>query len=475
MLLTAILVVIILALIYYFVTEKKQISEWKETRVQPMTAIPERKAPEEIIKESKELQLKADKKQVGKTKKKTKSKKSKKAIKSIQKETDINKEKTETDKKIEMAESSPETIKAVAAIRNIIPQIAPNVATEEITEAAIKIRREDSEEKKRKVKSKSKSKKGREMEKEMSVKQDMMSTEKSETELRTEETPFQMQNIAQYMEEKNIMGQVVEQRDIKQLTKVAEKIKKTDSKKRKSKSAKRSKSTKTKKEETEMMVEKDTSSRKHKSKKEHEIMQWTQEVRAEATESNRLIDGMCGTRLSEKEKKAAERIGEQESTKEKKKSKNKSKSNKSKKGETKVTVKQHMKKQTHQTENTVMKPPTTTEITEAVSDEKVIVEPNAVEKKPDEFINEVQEIQKKDSKKTKKKSKKRSKLKKSKKTDEHTAANTALCTEMPETEIMSPKITLANEVTAIHVDQPIIVPSIAEEAVAKPVIKEEPK
>ncbi|KRY44101.1 hypothetical protein T03_7258, partial [Trichinella britovi] len=377
MLLTAILVVIILALIYYFVTEKKQISEWKETRVQPMTAIPERKAPEEIIKESKELQLKADKKQVGKTKKKTKSKKSKKAIKSIQKETDINKEKTETDKKIEMAESSPETIKAVAAIRNIIPQIAPNVATEEITEAAIKIRREDSEEKKRKVKSKSKSKKGREMEKEMSVKQDMMSTEKSETELRTEETPFQMQNIAQYMEEKNIMGQVVEQRDIKQLTKVAEKIKKTDSKKRKSKSAKRSKSTKTKKEETEMMVEKDTSSRKHKSKKEHEIMQWTQEVRAEATESNRLIDGMCGTRLSEKEKKAAERIGEQESTKEKKKSKNKSKSNKSKKGETKVTVKQHMKKQTHQTENTVMKPPTTTEITEAVSDEKVIVEPNA--------------------------------------------------------------------------------------------------
>ncbi|KRY02777.1 hypothetical protein T03_10940, partial [Trichinella britovi] len=34
---------------------------------------------------------------------------------------------------------------------------------------------------------------------------------------------------------------------------------------------------------------------------------------------------------------------------------------------------------------------------------------------------------------------------------------------------------LANEVTAIHVDQPIIVPSIAEEAVAKPVIKEEPK
>ncbi|KRX32486.1 hypothetical protein T05_15183, partial [Trichinella murrelli] len=104
MLLTAILVVIILALIYHFVTEKKQISEWKETRVQPMTEIPEKKTPEEIIKESKELQLKADKKQVGKTKKKTKSKKSKKAYKSIPKGTDISKEKTETDKKIEMTE-----------------------------------------------------------------------------------------------------------------------------------------------------------------------------------------------------------------------------------------------------------------------------------------------------------------------------------------------------------------------------------
>ncbi|KRX28520.1 hypothetical protein T09_7418, partial [Trichinella sp. T9] len=46
---------------------------------------------------------------------------------------------------------------------------------------------------------------------------------------------------------------------------------------------------------------------------------------------------------------------------------------------------------------------------------------------------------------------------------------------MPETDIISPKDSLANEVTAIDVDQPIIVPPIAEEAVEKPVIKEEPK
>ncbi|XP_003382281.1 hypothetical protein Tsp_09122, partial [Trichinella spiralis] len=297
MLLTAILVVIILALIYHFVTKKKQTVEWKETRVHPMTAIPEKKTPEEIIKESKELQLKADKKQVGKTKKKTKSKKSKKAIKSIPKGTDISKEKTETDKKIEMAESSPETIPAVTETRDVIPQILSNVGTEEITKAAEKIRREDSEKKKRKLKRKSKSKKDREMEKEMSVKQHMMSKEKSETKLRTQVAPFQLQSIAQFTEEENIMGQVVAQRDFKQQTKVEEKIKKADSKKRKLKSAKRSKSTKTKKEKTEMMVEKDISSKKHKSKLEDEIMQWTPEVRAQATESNRLIDRMSRTRL----------------------------------------------------------------------------------------------------------------------------------------------------------------------------------
>ncbi|XP_003371045.1 hypothetical protein Tsp_15033, partial [Trichinella spiralis] len=297
MLLTAILVVIVLALIYHFVTKKKQTLEWKETRVQPMTAIPEKKTPEEIIKESKELQLKADKKQVGKTKKKTKSKKSKKAIKSIPKGADKRKEKTETDKKMEMTESSPETIPPVAETKDVIPQIVSNVATEEITKAAEKIRGEDSEKKKRKLKKKSISKKGSEMEKEMSVKQHMMNKEKSETKLRTQVTPFQLQKIAQFMEEQNIVEQVVAQRDFKEQTKVEERIKKADPKKRKSKSAKKYKSTKTKKEKIEMMIEKDISSKKQKSKLEDEIVQWTPEVKAQATESNRLIDRMSRIRL----------------------------------------------------------------------------------------------------------------------------------------------------------------------------------
>ncbi|KRX28516.1 hypothetical protein T06_2048, partial [Trichinella sp. T6] len=46
---------------------------------------------------------------------------------------------------------------------------------------------------------------------------------------------------------------------------------------------------------------------------------------------------------------------------------------------------------------------------------------------------------------------------------------------MPETDIISPKITLDNEVTVINVDQLNMVSPIAEAVVEKPVIKDEPK
>ncbi|KRX28742.1 hypothetical protein T06_10189, partial [Trichinella sp. T6] len=46
---------------------------------------------------------------------------------------------------------------------------------------------------------------------------------------------------------------------------------------------------------------------------------------------------------------------------------------------------------------------------------------------------------------------------------------------MPETDVIPPKLTLDNEVTAINIDQLNIVPPIAEAAVEKPVIKDEPK
>ncbi|KRX31370.1 hypothetical protein T05_3459, partial [Trichinella murrelli] len=81
----------------------------------------------------------------------------------------------------------------------------------------------------------------------------------------------------------------------------------------------------------------------------------------------------------------------------------------------------------------------------------------------------------KDSIKIKKKSKKRSKSKKSKKSVEDTVSKEAASSQMPETDIRSPKPTLDNEVTAINVDQLNMVPRLAEAAVEKPVIKDEPK
>ncbi|KRX31916.1 hypothetical protein T06_7900, partial [Trichinella sp. T6] len=61
--------------------------------------------------------------------------------------------------------------------------------------------------------------------------------------------------------------------------------------------------------------------------------------------------------------------------------------------------------------------------------------------------------EKKDSKKIKKKSKKRSKSKKSEKSVEDTVAKAAASSQMPETDNISPKPTLDNEVTAINIDQ----------------------
>ncbi|KRX33032.1 hypothetical protein T06_9510, partial [Trichinella sp. T6] len=75
----------------------------------------------------------------------------------------------------------------------------------------------------------------------------------------------------------------------------------------------------------------------------------------------------------------------------------------------------------------------------------------------------------------KKKSKKRSKSKKCKKTVEDTVPKDAETSQIPKTDIISPKITLDNEVTAINVDQLNMVPAIAEEAVDKAVVKDEPQ
>ncbi|KRX29204.1 hypothetical protein T06_7959, partial [Trichinella sp. T6] len=70
----------------------------------------------------------------------------------------------------------------------------------------------------------------------------------------------------------------------------------------------------------------------------------------------------------------------------------------------------------------------------------------------------------KDFEKIKKKAKKQSKTRKSMTTVEDTVAKAAASSQMPETDIISPKLTLDNEVTAINVDELNMVPPISEAA-----------
>ncbi|KRX30009.1 hypothetical protein T06_9791, partial [Trichinella sp. T6] len=98
-----------------------------------------------------------------------------------------------------------------------------------------------------------------------------------------------------------------------------------------------------------------------------------------------------------------------------------------------------------------------------------MVPPIAEEAVDKAVVKDEPQGEKKDYKKIKKKSKKRSKSKKCKKTVEDTVPKDAETSQIPKTDIISPKITLDNEVTAINVDQLNMVPPIAEEAVDKAV------
>ncbi|KAL1246097.1 Ubiquitin carboxyl-terminal hydrolase puf, partial [Trichinella spiralis] len=99
--------------------------------------------------------------------------------------------------------------------------------------------------------------------------------------------------------------------------------------------------------------------------------------------------------------------------------------------------------------------------------------PEETDEKP--VITDIPKGEKKDSEKIKKKSKKRTKSKKTKKTEKDTAAKEGATSQVTETDITSPKFTLASEDTAVDVDQQNIVPTIPEETVEKPLLKDEPK
>ncbi|KRX32871.1 hypothetical protein T05_3434 [Trichinella murrelli] len=167
--------------------------------------------------------------------------------------------------------------------------------------------------------------------------------------------------------------------------------------------------------------------------------------------------------------------GEKEASKKiKKKSKKRSKSKKSKKTVEDTVAKAAASSQMPETDIISPKPTLDNEVTAINIDHLNMVPPIAEEAVDKTVIKDEPQGERKDSKKIKKKSKKRSKSKKSKRSVEDTVAEEAASSQMPETDIRSPKPTLDNEVTAINVDQLNMVPPITEAAVEIPKIKDEP-
>ncbi|KRX49673.1 hypothetical protein T06_902, partial [Trichinella sp. T6] len=159
----------------------------------------------------------------------------------------------------------------------------------------------------------------------------------------------------------------------------------------------------------------------------------------------------------------------------KKKSKKQSKSKKSKKTVEDTVAKDAESSQIPKTDIIIPKITLDNEVTAINVDQLNMVPPIAEEAVDKAVVKDEPQGERKDTKKIKKKSKKRSKSKKSKKTVEDTVAKDAESSQIPKTDIISPKITLDNEVTAINVDELNMVPPISEAAVEKPVIKDEPK
>ncbi|KRX51287.1 hypothetical protein T06_849, partial [Trichinella sp. T6] len=151
----------------------------------------------------------------------------------------------------------------------------------------------------------------------------------------------------------------------------------------------------------------------------------------------------------------------------KKKSKKRWKSKKSKKSVEDTVAKDAESSQMPETDTIIPKITLDNEVTAINVDQLNMVPPIAVEAVDKAVVKDEPQGERKDSKKIKKKSKKRSKSKKSKKSVEDTVAKDAESSQIPKTDIIIPKITLDNEVTAINVDQLNMDPPIAEEAVDK--------
>ncbi|KAL1245446.1 Zonadhesin [Trichinella spiralis] len=273
----------------------------------------------------------------------------------------------------------------------------------------------------------------------------------------------------------DIVPSIAKETDEKPVITGEPKGEKNNSKKIKKKSKKRTKSKKTKKTEKDTAAKEGATSQVTETDITSPKFTLASEDTAVDVDQQNIVPTIPEETVEKPLLKDEPKVEKKDSKKIKKKSKKRTKSKKTKKTDKGKGAKEAAS--SHVTETDITSPKLALASEVAAVD---VVQPNIVPPIPEEtaekpVITGEPKGEKKDSKKIKKKSKKRTKSKKSKKAVEDTAAKEAASSQVTETDNKSPKFTLASEVTAVDVEQPVIVPRTAEDAVKKLVINDEPK
>ncbi|KAL1238604.1 Zonadhesin, partial [Trichinella spiralis] len=413
-----------------------------------------------------------------KSKKRSKSKKTKETEKDIAAKEAASSQIPETDitsRKLALASE-------VTAINvdqlDIVKSIAKETDEKPVITVEPKAEKKDSKKIKKKSKKRTKSKKTKETEKDIAAKE-AASSQIPETDITSRKLALASEVTAINVDQLDIVPSIAKETDEKPVITGEPKGEKKDSKKIKKKSMKRSKSKKTKRTEKDIAAKEAASSQVTETDITSPNLALASEVTAinvdqldiapsipEETDEKPVITDI---------RKDEPKVEKKDSKKIKKKSKKRTKSKKTKKTDKGKGAKEAASSHVTETDNKSPKFTLASEVTAVDVDQPNIVPPIPEETAEKPVITGEPKGEKKDSKKIKKKSKKRTKSKKSRKAVEDTAAKEAASSQVTETDNKSPKFTLASEVTAVDVEQPVIVPRTAEDAVKKLVINDEPK
>ncbi|KAL1246091.1 Zonadhesin [Trichinella spiralis] len=391
----------------------------KETDEKPVITV----EPKAEKKDSKKIKKKS--------KKRTKSKKTKETEKDIAAKEAASSQIPETDitsRKLALASE-------VTAINvdqlDIVPSIAKETDEKPVITGEPKGEKKDSKKIKKKSKKRSKSKKTKRTEKDIAAKE-AASSQVTETDITSPNLALASEVTAINVDQLDIAPSIPEETDEKPVITIYRK--------------------KTKKTEKDIAAKEAASSQMTETDNKSSKFTLASEVTAVDVDQQNIVPTIPEETVEKPLLKDEPKVEKKDSKKIKKKSKKRTKSKKTKKTDkVKAPKKQHL----------------------LTSAEHCSTNPEETAEKP--VITGEPKGEKKDSKKIKKKSKKRTKSKKSKKAVEDTAAKEAASSQVTETDNKSPKFTLASEVTAVDVEQPVIVPRTAEDAVKKLVINDEPK